>query len=64
MLFCLVLWNFLSRSVILRKANVSFTLTIGKEEYGYNKSLRIFEQVPELTNGTTYVNHSFIDMLK
>lgn len=57
-------WINESRSVILRKANVSFTLTIGKEEYGYNKSLRIFEQVPELTNGTTYVNHSFIDMLK
>lgn len=57
-------WNNESRSVLLRKGNVSFTLTIGREEYGYNKSLGKFEQVPELTNGKTYVTQSFIDILK
>lgn len=57
-------WNNENRSVVLRKGNVSFTLSIGKEEYGYNKSLGKFERVPELTNGKTYVTQSFINILK
>ncbi|SCG84196.1 hypothetical protein DW1_2636 [Proteiniborus sp. DW1] len=56
-------WNNENRSVILRKGNVSFILTIGKEEYGYNKSLGRLEQAPELTSGKTYVTQSFIDVL-
>ncbi len=57
-------WNNENRSIILKKENASFTLTIGKEDYGYNKSLGKFEQAPELSNGKTYVTQSFIDRLR
>lgn len=57
-------WNNENKSILLRKGNSSFTLAIGKEDYGYNKSLEKFNQVPELSDGKTYVSQSFIDSLR
>ncbi|WIV13340.1 copper amine oxidase N-terminal domain-containing protein [Proteiniborus sp. MB09-C3] len=57
-------WNNENRSIILSKGNVSFTIAIGKEDYGYNKSLRKFEQAPEINNEKTYVPQSLLDIMK
>ncbi len=57
-------WNNENRSIILIRGNASFTISIGREEYGYNKSLRRFEKAPEINNGKTYIPQSFIDNLK
>lgn len=59
-----VKWNNENRSILLVKGNSSFTMSIGKEDYGYNKSLGKFEKAPEINNGKTYVPQSFIDALK
>lgn len=57
-------WNNENKSILLIKDNVSFTITIGKEDYGYNKSLRKFEQAPEINNEKTYVPQSLLDIMK
>lgn len=57
-------WNNESRSVILIKGNSSFTISIGQEKFGYNKSLGVFEKVPEIKDEKTYVPESFIEHLK
>lgn len=57
-------WNNENKGILLRKGNSSFTLAIGNEDYGYNKSLGKLEQVPELSNGKTYVPQSLIDRLR
>lgn len=59
-----VKWNNENKSILLVKGNSSFIMSIGKEDYGYNKSLGKFEKAPEINNGKTYVPQSFIDALK
>lgn len=57
-------WNNKERSALITKDNVSFTLSIGKEEYGYNEELRAFERAPEINTGKTYVPQTFVDILR
>ncbi len=57
-------WNNENRSILLIRGNASFTISIGREEYGYNKSLGRFDKTPEINNGKTYIPQSFIENLK
>lgn len=56
-------WIEESEQIELWLQNSSFTLTIGEKSFGYNRSLRYFEQAPILQNQRTYVPESFINDL-
>lgn len=56
-------WRNESRAIEIRKQNSSFLITIGKEQYGYNKSLGYFKLAPEIKNAQTYVPEEFLDIL-
>lgn len=52
------------QQVILKSASaVSYTLTIGQTQAGYNKSLIQLDAAPELRDGVTYVPSTFVEML-
>lgn len=52
------------RGAIVSKGNVSFTITRGTKQYGYNKALRYFQQEPELLEkGKTYVPYEMLEQL-
>ncbi|SDZ10665.1 Copper amine oxidase N-terminal domain-containing protein [Proteiniborus ethanoligenes] len=57
-------WNNESRSVLLTRGNSSFTISIGQEKFGYNKSIGVFEKAPVIKDGKTYVPQSFMENLK
>ncbi|MGF7058228.1 copper amine oxidase N-terminal domain-containing protein [Brassicibacter mesophilus] len=57
-------WKNETRSAILTKRNSSFSVSIGKKEYGFNKSLRQFEIAPEIKNNNAYVPDSLLELLK
>ncbi|MBU8880566.1 copper amine oxidase N-terminal domain-containing protein [Bacillus sp. FJAT-29790] len=48
---------------LVTKQNRSFTVVRGNKEYGYNRSLRYFEEAPELKEKKTYVSIDFLEML-
>lgn len=56
-------WQNESRAIEIRKQNRSFLLSIGKEQYGYNKSLRYFKVAPEIKNGKAFVPEEFLDIM-
>jgi hypothetical protein len=56
-------WQGKTDTVLVSKQASSYLISIGKKEYGYNKSLKRFEVTPEIKNGRTYVPESFVDML-
>ena len=56
-------WQNESSTIEIRKQNSSFLISIGKEQYGYNKSLHYFNEVPEIKNGKAYVPVEFLDSL-
>ena len=49
---------------LLTKGKISFTISRGEKNYGFNKSLQQFTVAPELIGGNkTYVSEEFLDML-
>ncbi len=49
---------------ILSKGRVSFTITLGSKQYGYNKALRYFDEEPALLEkGKTYVPYELLEQL-
>ncbi|MEW9668239.1 stalk domain-containing protein [Ammoniphilus sp. 3BR4] len=56
-------WNQESLSIFLRKQNQSFTIAIGENAYGYNRSIRYFDVAPEMINGRSYIPVEFVKML-
>lgn len=56
-------WKSESQAIEIRKQNHSFLVSIGKEQYGYNKSLGYFKRAPEIKNSKTYVPEEFLDIL-
>lgn len=57
-------WDNATKTAILRKENSSFTVTIGQQMYGYNKSLQKFEVSPEIKDARTYVPESILELLQ
>lgn len=52
------------KGAVVSKGNVSYTITRGQKEYGYNKSLRKFKVAPALLEkGKTYVPVDFVEEL-
>jgi len=52
------------KGAIISKGAVSYTITRGQKEYGYNKALRQFDVAPALLeNGKTYVSVEFVKEL-
>lgn len=50
--------------IILKSQNaVSYTLTIGQKQAGYNKSLIQLDAAPELRDGVTYVPSTFLQLM-
>ncbi|MEC1722425.1 copper amine oxidase N-terminal domain-containing protein [Schinkia azotoformans] len=56
-------WQNKSATIEIRQQNRSFLISIGKEQYSYNKSLRYFKVVPEIKNGKAYVPEEILDIL-
>lgn len=56
-------WQNESATIEIRQQNRSFLISIGKEQYSYNKSLRYFKAVPEIKNGKAYVPEEILDIL-
>lgn len=56
-------WQNESATIEIRQQNRSFLISIGKEQYSYNKSLRYFKVVPEIKNGKAYVPEEILDIL-
>ncbi len=56
-------WQNESQAIEIRKQNRSFLISIGKEQYGFNKSLGYFKLAPEIKNSKTYVPEEFLDIL-
>lgn len=50
-----VTWTAEGQLITVTFQAASYTLTIGQNEYGYNKSIHTMEIAPQLTNGLTYV---------
>ena len=57
-------WDNATKTATLRKENSSFTVTIGQQMYGYNKSLQKFEVSPEIKDARTYVPESILELLQ
>lgn len=57
-------WDNSTKTATLRKENSSFTVTIGQQMYGYNKSLQKFEVSPEIKDARTYVPESILELLQ
>ena len=57
-------WDNATKTVTLRKENSSFTVTIGQQMYGYNKSLQKFEVSPEIKEARTYVPESILELFQ
>ena len=57
-------WDNATKTVTLRKENSSFTVTIGQQMYGYNKSLQKFEISPEIKEARTYVPESILELFQ
>lgn len=55
-------WLNESQAIEIRKQNSSLLISIGKEQYGYNKSLRHFEVAPEIKNSKAYVPEEILDI--
>ncbi|WP_336635928.1 copper amine oxidase N-terminal domain-containing protein [Lysinibacillus fusiformis] len=52
------------KGAIISKGAVSYTITRGQKEYGYNKAIRQFDVAPALLeNGKTYVPVEFVEEL-
>lgn len=52
------------KGAIISKGAVSYTITRGQKEYGYNKAIRQFDVAPAiLENGKTYVPVEFVEEL-
>ncbi|MGE7598205.1 stalk domain-containing protein [Lysinibacillus fusiformis] len=52
------------KGAIISKGAVSYTITRGQKEYGYNKAIRQFDVAPALLeNGKTYVSVEFVEEL-
>ncbi|QED49279.1 copper amine oxidase N-terminal domain-containing protein [Cytobacillus dafuensis] len=58
-----VKWNNKQKNFSVSKQNRSFLISIGKKEYGYNRSIKYFDVAPEIKNGKSYVPEEFLDML-
>lgn len=56
-------WQNESTAIEIRQQNRSFLISIGKEQYGYNKSLRYFKVAPEIKDGKVYVPEEILDIL-
>jgi len=56
-------WQNESQAIEIRKQNRSFLISIGKEQYGFNKSLGYFKVAPEIKSSMTYVPEEFLDIL-
>ena len=56
-------WRNESSTIEIRKQNSSLLISIGKEQYGYNKSLGSFKVTPEINNGKAYVPEEILDLL-
>ncbi|NEU29250.1 copper amine oxidase N-terminal domain-containing protein [bacterium LRH843] len=56
-------WKNDTQSLIVKKQNRSFTISVGEKNYGYNRSLKQFEEAPEIKNGKTYVSSDIVEML-
>jgi len=56
-------WIADTQSIALTRDAVSFTLTIDSMDYGYNRSMRQFENAPVLVEGKTYVDSAFVEEL-
>ncbi len=50
-------------SMYLKLGNGSFTITRGELKYGYNKSIREFQEAPVLHNKQTYVSEDILELL-
>ncbi|SKB46369.1 Copper amine oxidase N-terminal domain-containing protein [Acetoanaerobium noterae] len=59
-----IAWDNSTKTATLRKENSSFTVTIGQQMYGYNKSLQKFEVSPEVKDARTYVPESILELLQ
>ena len=57
-------WDNATKTATLRKENSSFTVTIGQQMYGYNKSLQKFEVSPEIKDARTYVPEYILELLQ
>ena len=57
-------WDNATKTATLRKENSSFTVTIGQQMYGYNKSLQKFEVSPEIKDARTYVPESILELFQ
>ncbi|WP_096200731.1 copper amine oxidase N-terminal domain-containing protein [Bacillus sp. FJAT-45350] len=55
-----VTWD---KGVLVSKENLSYTISIGKKAFGFNRSLRHFDVAPEIISSKTYVPEEFIYML-
>jgi len=51
-------------NVLLRKGNKTFSITLGKKEYGFNRSIRYFETPAMLKNDKVYIQEDFIKILR
>lgn len=56
-------WNGEAMSVMLTRENRSYTMIIGQEDYGYNRSLMFFP-APALLNNTTFVPIDFVKTIR
>lgn len=51
------------KNLVVQKQNQTLQITIGKEEYSMNKSLKYFKAAPEIMNGKTYVPEELLELL-
>lgn len=56
-------WNGDTQVILMHQGAVSYTLTIGQQQAGYNKSLIQLDAAPELRDGVTYVPSTFLQMI-
>lgn len=52
-----------SKSVLVTKQNLSYTIKLDDKMYGFNRSIRSFEIAPCLENEKTYVEENFLKLL-
>lgn len=57
-------WNAITKTVILQKGALSYTITVGELMYGYNRSVRFLSTAPEIVQDRCYVPSEFLDMME
>ncbi len=58
-----VSWDDSTKTVTLAKGPVTYTISIGSKQYGYNKAIEMFTNEPFINNGRTFVEIDFLSKI-